>query len=295
MDQAELLRKKAQEHRDQAAAERGPHVEGRPVRVLSVTSGKGGVGKTNVSVNLGLALSRLGQKVLLFDTDLGLANVDLILGLKPAYTIHDVLARTKTISDVVVEGPEGLLVLPASSGVDEVPDLSEEERLDLVAQFENWDQPIDVMILDTGDGIGKNVMYFNIVSQHILVVVTPEPTSITDAYALIKVLATRYHEKRFQLLINQVRDEKQAIDVFRHIAKIANRFLDVSINYFGHIPTDPNIPRAVQLRVPILTSFPNSPAAKTFGNLAANVLKLAIPKSPKGNIQFLWRHVLRAG
>jgi len=253
------------------------------------------VGKTNISANLALALAKLGKKVLVFDTDLGLANVDLLLGIKPQYTIQDVLDGGKTIQDVVARGPDGVLVLPASSGIDEVPDLTEEERLDLVAQFENWDEPIDVMLLDTGAGIGKNVMYFNIVAQHILVVVTPEPTSMTDAYALIKVLYTRYQEKRFNLLVNMVRDEKEALGVFRAIADTADRFLDLSINYFGFVPLDPNVTRAVQKRQPLLHAYPHSPAAQTFANLAKNVLDLEIPTSPKGNIQFLWRHVLRVG
>ncbi|NLH47578.1 MAG: MinD/ParA family protein [Myxococcales bacterium] len=295
MDQAELLRKKAQEHREKAVDERVPAVEGRPVRVISITSGKGGVGKTNVAANLGIALSRLQRKVLIFDTDLGLANIDVVLGLKPQYTIQHVLTGEKRIQDVIVEGPGGLLILPASSGVDEVPELTESERLDLVAQFENWEIDLDVMILDTGAGIGPNVMYFNVVAQQIVVVVTPEPTSMTDAYALMKVLSTRYQEKRFHLLVNMVRDEKQGLDVYRHLAKVANRFLDISIDFLGWVPHDPNLTKAVQKQTPILDAFPNSPAAKTFAKLAQNMLEMEIPKSPKGNIQFLWRHVLRAG
>jgi flagellar biosynthesis protein FlhG len=267
VDQAELLRQKAQERRDRESPARTPLVEGRPALVISVTSGKGGVGKTNISANLGLALARAGKKVLIFDTDLGLANVDLVLGLKPQHTVHEVLAGEKRLADVIVTGPDGLMVLPASSGIDEVRALSEAQRLDLVAQFENWEQDIDVLILDTGAGIGPNVMFFNIVAQHILLVVTPEPTSMTDAYAMMKVLSTRYQEKRFHLLVNMAKDEAQALDVYRRLAKVANRFLDISINFFGMAPYDEAVVRAV--------------------------LELEIPKSPKGNIQFLWRHVLR--
>jgi len=295
MDQAEALRKIAQERREQAATTAVPVVEGRPVRVLSVTSGKGGVGKTNISANIGLVLAKMGKKVLLFDTDLGLANIDIMLGLKVRHTINDVLAGEKKIEDVIVRGPHGLMILPASSGLDEVRSLSEAQRLDMVAQFENWDEQLDVMILDTGAGIGSNVMYFNIVAQHILLVVTPEPTSMTDAYAMMKVLSTRYQEKRFHLIANMVRDEKQGLEVYRHLAKVANRFLDISINFFGFVPLDPNITRSVQRQMPVVEAFPNSPASKTFANLAKNVLEMEIPKSPKGNIQFLWRHVLQAG
>jgi len=271
------------------------YVEGNEVRVLAVTSGKGGVGKTNIAANLGLALSRMGKKVLIFDTDLGLANIDVLLGLSPKYNIGHVLDGEKKIGDVIVEGPEGLLVLPASSGVDEVRSLSEAQRMDLLAQFENWDTKIDVMILDTGAGIGSNVMYFNIVAQHILVVTTSEPTAITDAYALIKVLATKYQEKRFQLLVNMVRNEKEALEVYRHLAKVAFRFLDISIDFFGFVPRDANLVKSVLQQKPVLQTYPDSPSSQQFVTIAENITKLEIPRSPKGNIQFLWRHVLRAG
>ncbi len=271
------------------------YVEGQQVRVLSITSGKGGVGKTNIVANVGLALARLGQRVLIFDTDLGLANIDILLGLSPQYNIGHVLSGEKRIEDVVVEGPGGMLILPANSGVDEVPALTEAQRMELLAQFENWDRQIDVLLLDTGAGIGPNVMYFNIVVQHIVVVTTPEPTAITDAYALMKVLSTRYQEKRFQLLVNMVKDEKQARDVYRSLAQVTGRFLDISLEFFGYVPRDPNITRAVTQRKALLDAYPDTPAAKLFTQLARNVLKMDIPKSPKGNIQFLWRHILRTG
>ncbi len=275
--------------------ERVPYIEGQQVRVLSITSGKGGVGKTNICANVGLALARMGQRVLIFDTDLGLANIDIVLGLNPQYNIGHVLTGEKKIDDVVVEGPDGLLILPANSGVDEVPTLSESQRMELLAQFENWDRRIDILLLDTGAGIGPNVMYFNVVAQHILVITTSEPTAITDAYALMKVLSTRYQEKRFQLLVNMAKDEKQAREVFRSLAQVSGRFLDISLDFFGYVPRDLNITRAVAQRQALLDAFPDSPAAKMFTQLARNVLNLEIPKSPKGNIQFLWRHVLRTG
>jgi len=277
------------------AEERTADVEGQQVRVLSITSGKGGVGKTNICANLGLALTRLGRRVLIFDTDLGLANIDILLGLAPQYNIGHVLSGEKRIDDVIIEGPGGMLILPANSGVDEVPTLSEAQRMELLAQFENWDRQIDVMLLDTGAGIGPNVMYFNIVAQHVVVVTTPEPTAITDAYALMKVMSARYQEKRFHLLVNMVKDEKQAREVYRSLSEVAGRFLDISLDFFGHITRDSNIPRAVAQRRALLEAYPDSPAAKLFTQLAQNVLKMSIPKSPKGNIQFLWRHVLRTG
>jgi flagellar biosynthesis protein FlhG len=296
VDQAEQLRRRAQERRDKSRADVAPLPAARPVRVISITSGKGGVGKTNIAVNLGLALTKLKKKVMIFDTDLGLANVDILLGLKPQHTIHDVLSGEKRIQDVVVEGPGGLLIVPASSGVDEVRTLEETERLDLVAQFESWNDELDFLLLDTGAGIGLNVMYFNIVAQHILVVATPDPTSLTDAYALMKVLYTRYRERRFHLLVNMARDEKQALDVYTGILNAAQSGrVDISVNLLGWLPQDGHVTQSVRQRAPVLEAFPQSPAAKTFAKLAHAMLDLEVPRSPKGNMQFLWRHLLRAG
>lgn len=297
MDQAESLRKKAKERQNQMERqdERVNYVEGNPVLVLAITSGKGGVGKTNICANLGIALARLGKRVLIFDTDLGLANIDILLGLNPEFNISHVFTGEKRLEEVIVDGPEGLQILPASSGIEEVTALSEAARMDLLAQFENMDRQIDIMLLDTGAGIGSNVMYFNVSAQHILIVTTAEPTAITDAYAMMKILSTKYQEKRFQLLVNMIADEKEALGVYRHLSQVANRFLDISINFFGYIPRDPHIPASVKQQKAVLDAYPNAPSSKLFESLASSILSMEIPRSPKGNIQFLWRHVLRVG
>ena len=185
-----------------------PNRQLRPVRVLSVTSGKGGVGKTNVVTNLAISLARERQKVLIWDADLGLANIDVLLGLKPAYNIQDLLEGTRTLPEILVEGPLGIRVMPASSGVQELAHLGEGQKVRLLSELDEFDDDLDFLLIDTGAGISANVMYFNLAAQEIIVVVTPEPTSITDAYALIKVMSTRYNQKRFKILPNQVTGPK---------------------------------------------------------------------------------------
>ncbi len=183
--------------------------KGSVVRVISVTSGKGGVGKTCCVVNLAISLAREGKRVLVFDADLGLCNLDVMLGLSPKYNINHVLRGEKQIEDVIVKGPEGIMVIPAASGISELTNLNAEQRLALTSSMEMLDKDVDIMIIDTGAGISNNVMFFNTAAQEIIVVVTPEPTSLTDAYALMKVLMKKHGEKSFKLLVNTARGEKE--------------------------------------------------------------------------------------
>src|SRR5262245_10883236 len=206
MDQARTLRRLADDARQQQLQTLWPGQGDRSgpypasvhpsVKVLSFTSGKGGVGKTHIVVNLAYALQSLGARVMLLDADLGLANVDVLLGLAPRFTIQDVLDGHKTLDDVLVTGPAGMLILPAGSGVPELAELNDSQRLQLLTILETLEHDIDFLLIDTGAGISANVMYFNVAAQDIVVIVTPEPTSITDAYALMKVLSTKYDEKR---------------------------------------------------------------------------------------------------
>src|SRR3972149_3890999 len=201
MDQALKLRSYAQVENEMA---------GTGTRVIAVSSGKGGVGKTNSVVNLAIAFSRLGKKVLLLDADLGLGNLDVLLGLAPRYNISHLLSGEKTIGEVLVEGPEGIMILPASSGVHELTNLGAEERIALASHLESLGEGFDILIIDTGAGISNNVLFFNSSAQEIVVVVTPEPTSITDAYALMKVMFQRHGERRFKLLVNTVKSTREA-------------------------------------------------------------------------------------
>ena len=290
MDQAITLREKVAGYYKgtQAMAKES----NKPVHVVAVTSGKGGVGKTNIVINTGVALADLGYKVMIFDADLGLANVDVLLGLNPRYNIRHVLSGERNLDEIIIEGPRGIKILPAASGFDEIASLNENERLALLSHFENYDGELDILLIDTGAGIGPNVMYFSSVARQILVVATAEPTSITDAYAVMKVLATRYGEKQFTLLVNNVKNEIVAKSVYQNLADVAEKFLNISIDYAGFIPKDLNLVKAVTRQKSLVELFPDAPSVKSFSLLAKNLMKRRNDENMKGSLQFCWRRLL---
>jgi flagellar biosynthesis protein FlhG len=294
MDQAVELREKANKARESRIEDAESTLIPQPVRVIAVTSGKGGVGKTNVTANLAVTLSRRGKKVLIMDADLGLANIDVLLGLKSQYTIEHILTGERTLNEVIIEGPAGVKILPACSGLEKMTNLSEAERMKLLTEFENYEEPIDVLLIDTGAGISPNVMYFTVAAQQILLITTPEPTSITDAYAMMKVLSTRYGENRFLLLPNSVPSERVARKIYQDLSGVAARFLNISIDLIGYIPNDNHVPRAVRNQRAVVELFPDSEASKSFDILADRILATRVPSGPKGNLQFMWRRVLGA-
>lgn len=261
-------------------------------RVIAVTSGKGGTGKTNVVANLAYALSLSGEKVMIFDADLGLGNMDILLGITSKYTIQDIVKGRRNLSEVLIEGPEGIKILPAGSGIQELSHLSEGEKLNLMAEFDLYEDEIDTFLIDTGAGISSNVMYFNIMAQEIIVVLSPEPTSITDAYAIMKVLSTKYSETHFKLLVNEVKNERSALVVYNNICNVADKFLNISIDFLGYVMHDENVPRAVMQQTIVLQQYPDSPASKCFTYLAKKLKKNPPVKEPKGNIQLFWQRLL---
>jgi flagellar biosynthesis protein FlhG len=266
-----------------------------PLRIVAVTSGKGGVGKSNVVVNLGVALAQQGLKVLLIDADLGLANLDILLGLSPQYTIHDVLQLRKSLPEVLVEGPEGLKILPASSGIPDLAELDEYQKMFLLNELDNYSETIDVALIDTGAGISRNVLFFNIAALERVVVANNEPTSITDAYALIKVLATQHNERRFKLLVNGLSHPREAEAVYRTLLKVSERFLgrDISLEYLGYIPHDEVVSKAVLKQQPVLTLYPKSRVSKSFTQMARRLWETPAPDEMHGNIKFFWRRLLQ--
>ena len=199
------------------------------VRVIAVASGKGGVGKTNVSVNLAAALALAGQRVMLMDADLGLANVDVLLGLEPSFDLQHVIAGEKNLDDIIIEGPLGIHVVPASSGIERMAELTSVEHGSLISAFSELKQPIDVLLVDTAAGIADGVVSFAKACQEVVVVVCDEPTSLTDAYALIKVLSIRHGIKQFQILANMVRDESQGMNLYEKLLSTTDRFLAVGL------------------------------------------------------------------
>jgi flagellar biosynthesis protein FlhG len=262
--------------------------------VIAVSSGKGGVGKTNVVANLALALTRLGDKVLVWDADLSLANLDILLGLTPRYTIEHLLSREKSLREILVEGPGGMAILPASSGVQELADLKEDQKLFLLNELESLGENLNVLLIDTGAGISSNVLYFTMAAEEVIVVVTPEPTSITDAYALMKVLSNRHQKRHFAVLVNFARTGPEAKEVFRKISRAVDRFLgDVSLDYVGFIPFDEKLPAAVKQQRPVLEIFPQAASSRSFMEVARVLREKPQRKESHGNLQFFWRYLIQ--
>lgn len=261
-------------------------------RVIAVSSGKGGVGKTNSVANLAVAFARMGKKVLLLDADLGLGNLDILLGLTPRYNLGHLLRGERTLEEVVVKGPFGIMILPASSGVQELTNLSPEERLTLASHLECMGLQVDIMFIDTGAGISSNVLFFNMSAQEIIVVVSPEPTSLTDAYALMKVLLQKHGERAFKLLVNNVKTKKEGIEVYRKLSLVAERFLSISVDYIGCVLHDENVPRAVVQQKAVMDIYPESKASLCYMEIARGISQTQVSKVIKGGMQFFWRQVL---
>lgn len=265
---------------------------GNRLRVFSVTSGKGGVGKTSLVINLAVAFSRKGRKVLIIDADLGLANVDILLGLTPRENIHTLLSGEKGIEDVIVQGPAGISVLPASSGIYELTHLSSEQRIALLTHLDGLEDRFDTVLIDTGAGISSNVMYFNAAAQEIIVVVTPDNTSIADAYALIKVLSTSFGQKHFHVLLNMVRNEFEAVNTFRKIEHAAERFLNIGLEYAGFVVRDDGIRKSANEQKPLLLVDPSAAAARSVKFVAEGLIASRGRQELKGTPQFFWKRLL---
>jgi flagellar biosynthesis protein FlhG len=291
-DQAETLREMARsagKNQPLDSQQQGTVSEQKGIRVIAVTSGKGGVGKSNVVSNLAIALSSQGKKVLVLDADLGLGNLDVLLGLSPAYNMNNVLNGEKSLLEIIVDGPAGIKIIPAGSGVQEFTSLGQHEKLKLLDELDMLEEKFDIMIVDTEAGISENVTYFSVAAQEIIVVVTPEPTSITDVYALIKLLATRYSEHHFKVLVNMAKDSEDALEVFRKLANVAGRYLDISLDYLGCVIKDEKVVEAVKRQRAVSDLFPESEAANCFATLARRVIENTRQKRLKGNIQFFFR------
>jgi len=264
-------------------------------RVISITSGKGGVGKTNVVANLAFAFTRMGRRVLVLDADLGLANIDVLLGLTPQYTIEHFLNGEKSLSEILIKGPGGMSIMPASSGVYELVDLDENQKLFLLNEVDLIADQIDLLLIDTGAGISSNVLYFNMAAQESIVIATPDPTSITDAYALIKVLSTQFNKKDFMILINLVNSGQEAKEVFEKISRAADRFLEsLSIDYLGFLPYDEKLLFAVRNQRPVLEIYPKAPSSRGFVELAKIISERPLRDKGIGSVQFFWKQLLQS-
>ncbi len=260
--------------------------------VLSVTSGKGGVGKTAVVANVAVVLARLGKKVLIIDADLGLANVDVVFGLTPQYNLNHFFAGEQPLAAILIDGPPGIRILPAGSGVQEFTRLDAHHKMRLMTELDGLQDQFDVVLIDTEAGISENVTYFNVAAQEILVVTSPEPTAITDAYALMKLLSTRYHERHFNLVVNSVRNESEALDVYRKLTMVADRYLDISLTFMGGIPFDRRMHESIRQQKAMVDLFPDTKTSSAFENLANELIAEPRATSPKGSLQFFWKNLL---
>lgn len=265
-----------------------------PVRVIAVASGKGGVGKTNVSVNLALSLQNAGQRTLLLDTDLGLANVDVMLGLSPRFTLADVLAGRCELRDTLLEGPGGMWIVPAASGKRHMTELLPQQHVGLVHAFSQLDVPIDTMVVDNAAGIADGVLTFCQAAQDVIVVVCDEPASVTDAYALIKVLSRDRGVSRVQILANQVQHAAEGRQLFDKLQRVTSKFLDVTLNYLGAIPRDEWLRRAVQRQEAVVDAFPSAPSSVAFRDIARRSRQWQSPPGARGHVEFFLERLVSA-
>ncbi|GGY67385.1 site-determining protein [Cellvibrio zantedeschiae] len=266
----------------------------RPVQVIAVSGGKGGVGKSNISVNLSIALAEMRRRVVLFDADLGLANVDVLLGLKATHTLADVLAGTHSLMDVLVNGPAGIKIVPASSGVQRMAELSAAEHAGLINAFNELSDQVDVLIIDTAAGISDTVVSFVRAANEVVVVVCDEPSSITDAYALIKLLNKEYNMQRFRVIANMTRNPAEGTSMFNKLNTVCERFLDVTLQFVGQVPFDEEVRNAVRKQKALLEFAPTSKAAVAIRGLAQTVDKWPLPSGPSGRLEFFVERLLRA-
>jgi len=267
MDQAETLRR----IKPATADARAPRQR---VKGIAVASGKGGVGKTNIVANMALALSRKGRKVLIFDADMGLGNIHILLGLAPRFNVGHVLTGAKRLGEILLEGPNGIKILPASTGNKKYSELTAEEKLVLKAELEAAQDDFDYILFDIGAGISANVMFFCSAAQDVVVVASPEPTSFSDAYALMKVLSRDYKVRTFRLVVNSCRDGTEATAIHRRLVMVADKFaLGIRIDFLGHVAHDPSVPQAVRRQRLFSDLFPGAEASKDVARITDALLK----------------------
>lgn len=267
MDQASNLRAKMQSQ----------EVHNSQSRVIAVTSGKGGVGKTSFSVNLAIQLKKMGKRVVILDADFGLSNVEVMLGIRPKYNLADLIYRDKSIEDIITPGPMGIGFISGGSGVQELVSLGKDSIKLLISRLSQLDRLYDIVIIDTGAGISDAVLEFVLTSPEIMLVVTPEPTSITDAYALLKAVNRRKEfiaeQKTIRILSNRVEDEAEGLEIYGKLNTVASKFLNIKLQYIGHICQDRNISRAVIEQKPISLSDPEGATAASFTRIATRILE----------------------
>ena len=256
------------------------------VRCIAITGGKGGVGKTNISVNLATNLSKLNKRVVLLDADLGLANVDVVLGLSPEKNLSHVIENQCELEEILLDGPEGIRIVPASSGVKRMANLNNLEQSGLISAFDSISDQLDIMIIDTAAGINESVINFSRAAGEVIVVVCDEPASIADAYALIKVLSRDYAVNKVHMICNQVESKAHGEVLLSQIMKVINKYLDVSVNYLGAIPEDDYLRKAVKRQVTVSSAYPRSRSAEAFREIAKRLADSKNSGRSTGSLEF---------
>jgi flagellar biosynthesis protein FlhG len=265
---------------------------GSAVQVVAVTGGKGGVGKTSVSINLSIGLAQLGRRVVLLDADLGLANVDVLLGLRPKRNLADVLAGSCGLADIMLDGPGNIRIIPASSGTQSMVSLSRLEHAGLIHAFSELSGTLDTLVIDTAAGISDSVLSFVRAAQECLVVVCDEPSSLADAYAVIKLLNRDHGMHRFRVLCNMVRSPPEGVGLYNKLSQVCERFLDVALTHAGDVPYDDMVRKCIQRQRPVLLGAPRSRAAQAYRELARKVARWPVPARPSGHLEFFVEQLL---
>lgn len=265
------------------------------VKVIAVTGGKGGVGKTNVTLNMAVAMAGQGKRVMVLDADLGLANVDVLLGIRVTKNLSHVLSGECTLDEILVEGPNGVLIAPATSGTQSMVELSQTEHAGLIRAFSSMETQIDVLLVDTAAGISDMVLSFAKASQDILIVVCDEPTSITDAYALIKLLSKEHGCYKFKVVANMVRSLREGQELFAKLTRVTERFLDATLELVACIPYDNNVRLSVRKQKVVVDGFPKSPASLAFRALASRAVGWPVPDQAGGHLEFFIENLLEYG
>ncbi|MES9830299.1 MAG: MinD/ParA family protein [Candidatus Thiodiazotropha sp.] len=264
-----------------------------PVRVIAVTGGKGGVGKTSISANLGVAFAELGRRVMLLDADLGLANLDVILGLHAERNLSHVMQGECSLEDVMVTGPKGMRVVPGASGIQQMAEMTPAENAGLIHAFSEVANDVDVLLIDTAAGISDLVISFSRAAQEQIVVVCDEPASITDAYAIIKLLNREHGISRFRILANMVKSVQEGRDLYNKMCRVTDQYLDVMLNYMGSIPYDEQLRKAVRSQKPVVEAYPRSRVSQAFKNLAKKADNWPVPSGVSGDLQFFVERLIQ--
>jgi flagellar biosynthesis protein FlhG len=276
-DQAEALRHLVKQQELQE--------EGRITRILTVTSGKGGVGKSNFSLNFALTLQRMGKKVLIFDADIGMANIDVLMGIRSTYSLYHLLKQEKTIWEIVQEGPGGIHFIAGGSGFKDLLDLTPEQLNGFEREIGKLHGAYDVILFDTGAGLSRETIKFITAAQETFVVTTPEPTSITDAYALIKMVKSMDYDISFKLIVNRAADQREGKQTAEKISMVAERFLQSTLPTMGIVPDDPLVPKAVKRQVPFTIAFPDGAASIAIERIAKQYLELPQSERTRGGVK----------